>query len=208
MMVATKQFPSFPVAETFVLSARRSFSENRLPQMSLGSEMPHRRSVRIVGATLLVYALLVASHLGEFWPFSIYPMFSQAGNPWTRAVVRTVPDEPEAHSWDAVPFTDLPGNPYPVVPQGISQNDVANYVSKTENWTEQRLNGFRSLFGKRYDFSKPLLVMKVRGALVGDSVSIKATPVMRLEQDTTFFNPSLSSSPAADEPEALSVSAQ
>jgi hypothetical protein len=50
--------------------------------------------------------------------------------------------------------------------------------------------------------------MKVRGALVGDSVSIKATPVMRLEQDTTFFNPSLSSSPAADEPEALSVSAQ
>lgn len=157
----------------------------------------HRRSIRIVGATLLVYAVLVATHLGEFWPFSIYPMFSQAGNPWTRAVVRTVPPDRAAQSWEAVPFKDLPGNPYPVVPRGISQNDVSNYVSKTDTWTEQRLSGFRSLFESSYDFSEPLLVMKVRGALKSDSVSITATPVMRLEEDTTLFNPSLSSSPGS-----------
>ena len=153
---------------------------------------PYHKSVRVVGATLLVYALLVATHLGEFWPFSIYPMFSQAGNPWTRAVVRTVPATPDAHTWDAVPFADLPGQPFPVVPKGISQNDVSNYVSKTDTWTEQRIRGFRSLFGNDYDFSKPLLIMKVRGALKNDAVSITATPVMRLEKDTTLFSPSLS----------------
>lgn len=37
---------------------------------------------------LVVYGLLVAIHLGEFWPFSIYPMFSQTGNPWTGAAER------------------------------------------------------------------------------------------------------------------------
>ena len=165
--------------------------------MSLDAVTPYRRSIRIVGATLLVYALLVATHLGEFWPFSIYPMFSQAGNPWTRAVVRTVPADPDAHTWDAVPFSELPGDPFPVVPRGISQNDVSNYVSKTDTWTEKRLRGFRSLFGSDYDFSKPLLVLKVRGALESDSVSITATPVMRLENDTTLFNPSLSSEMSA-----------
>lgn len=170
--------------------------------MSLGSVSSYRRSIHIVGGILLVYALLVATHLGEFWPFSIYPMFSQAGNPWTRAVVRTVPDRAEAHSWDAVPFSDLPGEPYPVVPRGLNQNDIANYVSKTDTWTDQRLRGFRGLFEKSYDFSAPLLIMKVRGKLEGDSVSIQATPVMRLHRDTTVFNPSLASTP--DESPALS----
>ena len=50
-----------------------------------------RKALRITLGTLIVYALLVATHLGEFWPFSIYPMFSQAGNPWSRAVVREMP---------------------------------------------------------------------------------------------------------------------
>ena len=159
----------------------------------------YRRSIRIVGATLVVYALLVATHLGEFWPFSIYPMFSQAGNPWTRAVVRTVPDDAEAVAWKAVPFSDLPGNPYPVAPKGINQNDVANYVSKTSAWTEQRVRGFRSLFESSYDFEKPLLVMKVRGALTGDSVSIQATPVMLLEGDTTRFSPSVPLAPSLED---------
>jgi hypothetical protein len=166
----------------------------------------YHRSIRIVGATLLVYAVLVATHLGEFWPFSIYPMFSQAGNPWTRAVVRTVPDDPEAISWDAVPLSDLPGDPYPVLPKGINQNDVANYVSKTSAWTKQRVRGFRSLFEDNYDFARPLLVMKVRGELVGDSVSIRATPVLLMETDTTRFNPSTPLSPALDDATAQATS--
>lgn len=33
-------------------------------------------------ATMVVFAVLVGTHEGEFWTFSIDPMFSQAGNPW------------------------------------------------------------------------------------------------------------------------------
>jgi hypothetical protein len=151
----------------------------------------YRKSIRIVGATLLVYAVLVATHLGEFWPFSIYPMFSQAGNPWTRVVVREVPDDAQKIAWTSTSLDALPGRAFPVVEHGISQNDVANYVTKTDEWTEQRTRGFRSLFAQNHDFEQPLLVFKVRGALVSDSVSIDATPVLLMEQDTTRFSPSL-----------------
>jgi hypothetical protein len=51
--------------------------------------------MKVIGIILLIYAVLVASHEGEFWPFSIYPMFSQAGNPWTRAMVIDVTDLPD-----------------------------------------------------------------------------------------------------------------
>ena len=43
---------------------------------------------------------LLPSHEGEFWPFSIYPMFSQAGNPWTRAMVLDVTTTPDAELWE------------------------------------------------------------------------------------------------------------
>lgn len=151
----------------------------------------YKRAIQIVGTVLAVYALLVATHLGEFWPFSIYPMFSQAGNPWTRAIVRIVPEDVEDPSWEAVRLSELPGTPFAVGLHGLNQNDIANYVSKTEIWTPQRRRGFRSLFTSTYDFDKPLLVLKVRGTLSGDSVSVRATPVLRLERDTTRLHPSL-----------------
>jgi hypothetical protein len=149
----------------------------------------YRKAIKIVGGVLAIYALLVASHKGEFWPFSIYPMFSQAGNPWTRAMVRELPNDPERVSWEAADLSSLPGSPYPVEEHGINQNDVSNYVSKTTEWTPQRLRGFRSLFARNHDFARPLLVLKVRGTLQGDSVWVQATPFMLLEQDTTRFSP-------------------
>ena len=157
----------------------------------------YSKSIRIVGITLLIYAVLVATHLGEFWPFSIYPMFSQAGNPWTRALVREVPDHAERLSWSATSLDDLPGTPFPVMEHGINQNDVANYVTKTSEWTDQRIRGFRSIFARSHDFDNPLLVYKVRGTLSGDSVSIEAMPVMLMERDTTRFRPSIQPSSTA-----------
>jgi hypothetical protein len=151
-----------------------------------------RRALRIVGGVLVVYALLVATHLGEFWPFSIYPMFSQAGNPWTRAVVRELPSQtdPDTLSWEAVSLQELPGAPYPVAPKGINQNDVANYVSKTDRWTDERVQGLRSLFTKGRTLSSPLLVLRVRGKLEADTVAVTATPVLLFEPDTTRLHPS------------------
>jgi len=151
-----------------------------------------RRALRIVGGVLVVYALLVATHLGEFWPFSIYPMFSQAGTPWTRAVVRELPSQtdPDTLSWEAVSLQELPGAAYPVAPKGINQNDVANYVSKTDRWTDERVRGLRSLFTKGRTLSSPLFVYRVRGELEADTVSVTATPVLLFEPDTTQLNPS------------------
>jgi len=153
-----------------------------------------RYALRIIGGVFVAYALLVATHLGEFWPFSIYPMFSQAGNPWTRAVVRELPSQadPDTLSWEAVSLKDLPGTPYPLAPKGINQNDVANYVSKTDRWTDARVRGLRSLFTKGRTLSAPLLVFRVRGELEADTVAVTATPVLLFEPDTTRLHPSLS----------------
>jgi len=150
------------------------------------------KALRLIGIVLTVYALLVATHKGEFWPFSIYPMFSQAGNPWTRAVVREMPPDTEAEAidWSTTPFQAVSGEPYPLSPRNINQNDVANYVSKTDNWTSDRIQGLRSLFTKNRTLSAPLLVYRVRGVLNDDSVSVTATPVMLFSPDTTHLNPS------------------
>lgn len=159
------------------------------------STSPHKKALRLVGLVLTVYALLVASHRGEFWPFSIYPMFSQAGTPWTRSLVHRVPDD-TSFSWESTTLEDLPGEPFPVAPRGINQNDVANYVSKTEAWTEKRLRGLRNVFESEYDFETPLLVFRVRGELVNDSVAVTATPLVLFSVDETRLHPSLT--PPAD----------
>ncbi len=153
-----------------------------------------QKSIRIVGGILVIYALLVATHLGEFWPFSIYPMFSQAGNPWSRSLVREMPsDVADARkvSWTTTSLDSLAGDSYPLVPQGINQNDVANYVSKTESWTPDRIQGLRSIFAKNRSLPSPLLVYRVRGRLADDSVSVRATPVLLLTNEGSHLNPSL-----------------
>lgn len=154
----------------------------------------HRtKALRLVGIVLVGYALLVATHRGEFWPFSIYPMFSQAGTPWTRSLVHTVPAD-SSFSWTAKRPGNLPGEPFPVDPHGINQNDIANYVSKTDTWTRERLRGLRSLFDASHDFRPPLLVMRVRGRLVDDSVAVTATPLILFSNPETRLNPSLNTS--------------
>jgi hypothetical protein len=160
----------------------------------------YRKSIRVTAGILVVYALLVATHLGEFWPFSIYPMFSQAGNPWSRSIVRQVPPD-DAVRWDEVRLDELPGEDFQMVANGINQNDVANYLSKTDRWTETRIRGFRSIFS-RHSFDTALLVYNVRGSLQNDTVDIEATPIMQLRTDTTLFHPDIavarrSSSPTA-----------
>lgn len=151
------------------------------------------KAIRILGSVLVVYALLVATHRGEFWPFSIYPMFSQAGNPWTRSLVREMPrdTDPDTLDWSTVALQDVPGAAYPLKPRGINQNDVANYVSKTDEWTETRIRGLRSLFAKNRELSTALLVMKVHGQLNDGEVDVTATPILLFKDDATHLRPGL-----------------
>lgn len=149
-----------------------------------------------IWSVLFVYALTVAVNLGEFWPFSIYPMFSQAGNPWSRSMVREVAAD-DSLSWDVIPLADVPGLPYGVRSGGVDPIDLANFVSKTEVWDQDRVAAL-SLMLLADPPREPLrlMVYRVRARLTEeDSVAITATPYVLvgtdLVPDVSHLNPEL-----------------
>lgn len=107
-----------------------------------------KKSTRYLLSVVVVYALLVASHQGEFWPFSIYPMFSQAGKPWSRAIMRDMSSTPENKRWETTTLDNLHGVPVSLREYGVDQIDYANYVSKTTDWTWDRKSAFQQMLGK------------------------------------------------------------
>jgi hypothetical protein len=147
----------------------------------------------LILGTLVVYTLLVATHLGEFWPFSIYPMFSQGGRTWSRALVRDVSALPPDAVWDGLTsFEALPGAPYPLDPTGINQNDLANFVSKSRSWSPSRVAAIKRVFGNELQDHR-LLVMRVEGRIdQADTVALSFTPFILLTPDSAYFNPNLS----------------
>ena len=153
--------------------------------------MPYRKASTVLVSTFLIYGVLVATHLGEFWPFSIYPMFSQAGNPWSGAVVRDVTDVEAPVAWGSMSLSELPGRPFALRPYGIDAIDLQDFVSKTERWDDRRLAGLRTVF-RQHQAERKLLVMSVTGRLTeDDSVAIRYEPYILLTPDTTFVNPAL-----------------
>lgn len=152
---------------------------------------PIRRAGRFLAGTLVVYGLLVATHLGEFWPFSIYPMFSQGGNDWSRAVVREVPMRDYTVSWDTTQLGALPGKPLALRSVGVDNIDLANFVSKTEAWTPQRVDALRRLFGGATDEHR-YVVFRVNGKITErDSVVVEFVPYVALGPDGASLNPVL-----------------
>lgn len=144
----------------------------------------------------MVYALTVAVNLGEFWPFSIYPMFSQAGNPWSRSIVREV-SPGDSISWEVTTLSDVPHLPYGVRSGGVDPIDLANFVSKTEVWDQDRVAAL-SLMLLAEPPKEPLrlMVYRVRARLTDeDSVAITATPYVLvgtdLEPNIRYLNPVL-----------------
>ena len=136
-------------------------------------------------------------NLGEFWPFSIYPMFSQGGIPWSRAVVREVDDDPTAVQWEALRASELPGRPYALLDYGISPIDLANFVSKSNTWHDERVRGLRRMFGEPVLEDRNLLVVRVNGRITeADSVDVTFVPYVMMTRDTTFLNPDLNRYPS------------
>lgn len=154
-----------------------------------------KRGMKIIGISLLVYALLVASHEGEFWPFSIYPMFSQAGNPWTRAIVLDVTDIPDEQIWSVQTLSGRTSEAVPVGQYGVDQIDFSNFVSKTRQWTETRKQALHGMFGTENIGNHRWMVSKARGELVGeDSVVVEIQPFLLLTADSVYTNPNLNES--------------
>jgi hypothetical protein len=148
------------------------------------------RSIRLLGSILIAVAILLSTHLGEFWPFSIYPMFSQAGKEWERSLVRDVSDTPEQQIWKTVHSAgNLQGTAFAVNEVNINQNDVANYSQKASSWDDRKIRGMRHLFRSELN-QRDLLLMKVTGSLKADkdSVILNYTPFMLMRSDTTIFN--------------------
>jgi hypothetical protein len=154
-----------------------------------------RKAKKITLYTMLVYVLLVATHLGEFWPFSIFPMFSKAGNPWTRAMatdVTAVDDSTRTLIWTIDEVESLPGPVFSMRTIGVDQIDYANFVSKTRDWTPQRIQALRDKLGSAAISDKSIMIYKVRGGMTPDNdVKVIATPFLLLTPDTTYFNPLL-----------------
>jgi hypothetical protein len=144
-----------------------------------------------MATTFVVFAILVSTHLGEFWPFSIYPMFSSAGNPWTRSLVHELPpDIPENVSWQSAVPIDLPGKILPLATHGIYQNDLANYVSKTEHWTGERIRGVEAMFAPMIA-GRRVMVYRVTGTLTSDGVDIIASPLMMITSEGATLSPEI-----------------
>lgn len=151
------------------------------------------KSIRLLGVIFISVGILLSTHLGEFWPFSIYPMFSTAGNPWERAIVRDVSNFPDNEIWQTVQHRDdLPGNTFALNEIGINQNDVSNFLSKIEIWDERSIRGLRHLFRNELS-DRDLVLMSVVGSFTEnrDSVIITYTPLMLMKSDTTIFNETL-----------------
>lgn len=147
-----------------------------------------------MAATLVVYGVLVATHLGEFWPFSIYPMFSQAGKPWSRSIVRDLSDETprDGTLWTSVGSETLPGKPVSLKQRGVDPIDLANFVSKTASWDENRVEGLRTMFRADQLGSEKLMVFRARGSMnTEEAVVLSFEPYVLLHRQGAEINPRL-----------------
>ncbi len=152
-----------------------------------------KKAVKILYTVLIIYALLVATHLGEFWPFSIYPMFSQAGNEWSRSLVHEVGADYQVEDWQVLRSDELPGNVFALDNIGLNQNDLANLIQKNEDWSPRRMQSIRRYFGD-YLNDHGFVVYRARGRFADQGsheTVIEFTPYFYLLPDTTILNPKL-----------------
>ncbi|ACY49615.1 HTTM domain-containing protein [Rhodothermus marinus] len=150
----------------------------------------YRRARRALAVVLVLYAALVGTHAGEFWPMSVFPMFSRAGQPWTRAVVRAL-EATEPVRWDTLqaPAT-LPGRPFPLNTTALDPVDLINFVTHPEPWDARRRQTLQQLFGPELE-GRRLLVLQVQGAPSAEGVQLRYVPILVLTADTVQVHPAL-----------------
>jgi hypothetical protein len=134
--------------------------------------------------------ILVAPHEGEFWPFSIFPMFSQGGNIWTRALVVEYEAVPDSARWQTVDVDSLPGPLFPLQDIAVNQNDIANFVQKNRDWGERRMRSLVKLFGDSLA-THDLMVLRVSPVVTPQSVRLEAQPYLLITADSVLRNPGI-----------------
>lgn len=130
-----------------------------------------------------IQAVLLITHKGEFWPFSIYPMFSQAGKPWTKTLIRTFDTSPSDVVLTKKIYNpnNLPGEQLNLSSIHVNQNDIANYFAKQKTWNSENLRVFHNFFKNKTN-NKYFIVYKVTGQLKGDDVLTEYTPYIKMDE--------------------------
>lgn len=155
-------------------------------------ERSTRRALLAAGATLLVYTVSVATHEGEFWPFSIFPMFSGAGKPWRRALMLEVPNLDQTPGWGPWTLDQLPGKPFPTHAADVSTNDLSKFVQLTQKWSDDRTHALRKLYASALEQGRHLLLLRADGHRTTEgAVSIALTGLVRFSNHATLINPAL-----------------
>ncbi len=151
--------------------------------------------MKIIGVIFLVFVFTVATHDGEFWPFSIFPMFSKAGNPWTRAMVLDVTNLENEELWKIHSLNERSAAAISLRKQGVDQIDFSNFVSKTNHWSETRTNALLTMFDNEVPQERQWMIAKVRGELdQEDLITVQIHPLFLLSNDRIIRNPLLDDS--------------
>jgi hypothetical protein len=117
---------------------------------------------------------------------SVFPMFSQAGKPWTRIVVREL-TETDSLSWNPIEgWTTLPGQAFALKPTGITPLDLTPLVLRAQD--SMHLATLR-LWERTYFENRRLLVLQAQGKLSEGDVQVTFTPLLLLHGDTVIWNP-------------------
>lgn len=173
--------------------------------MSVEVKDPVRRAMLAAGVTFVAYTVSVAPHEGEFWPFSIFPMFSRAGKPWTRALVLDLaPNEGVADpsgeradnsgrdTWGPWSMDNLPGRPFSTRAAQVSTNDLSKFIQLTNTWTHERKEALLKLFEAPLNEGRHLLLLRVRGTPTAEGgVEIALTGLVRMSSQGLVVNPAL-----------------
>lgn len=167
-----------PVTRVAPLTVRRELRYTACMQQTTVADVRSFR--RLTLRILLVAVLLLASHAGEFWPFSILPMFSHAGVPWTRTMVRDISGE-MLDDAAAAGAEATRGTPFPLASIGVAQNDLAKLVlgfGDTLDDDEAAL--LASMFAEARN-ARRLLLVRVTGSLSHDQVTLRHVPFAILD---------------------------
>ncbi|MGH1344872.1 MAG: hypothetical protein ACRBN8_25145 [Nannocystales bacterium] len=151
-----------------------------------------RRAMLTLAGTFGVYAGLTATHRGEFWPLSIFPMFSLAGRPWRRALMVALAEPAEAFVWTPTTLEALPGSPASTTSVGLSANDMSKFVQLTEDWDAARVATLREFWQPMLDEGATLLLYRADGHLDDDDgVITELVPLVMLRPEGHEVNPNL-----------------
>jgi hypothetical protein len=143
------------------------------------------KALQLLSATWIAFVVLMVTHEGEFFPFSIYPMFSKAGHAWHRIVVRDVSGLDSSALWLERSLSDLPGEPVPLGSVGVETIDVADFINETAVWTNERRSAMRKLFGNSIGFGRRWMIYRVQGSMdASGEVHVRSQPTILLSENS------------------------